>query len=124
MWLGVLALALNALVPIHVAFDLAEAFGAAKPHGTHSDAHSAEWSVLAHLSGHSETGGKSREQGKGQPTPCPVCSALSTLAGFVPVAVVALPLPPPAAVPAALAAIGGETASAPLAYRSRAPPIA
>lgn len=117
-WLGLLALALNALVPIHIAFDLAEAFG------TQSDAHSAEWSVLATLSGHGETDGESHEHGKGHPTPCPVCSALGALAGFVLAAVIVLPLPPPAPAPPALAAIGGEPASAPLAYRSRAPPVA
>ncbi len=117
-WVGLLALALNALVPIHLAFDLAEAFGAP------SDVHSVEWSALAQLSGHSETDGKSHEHGKTHPTPCPVCSALGALAGFAPAAAVALPLPPPAALPAALAEIGGEPASAPLAYRSRAPPVA
>lgn len=123
-WFGVLALALNALVPVHLAFDLAAAFAVSPPGGAHSDAHGVEWSILARLVGHSEANGKSQGHGKGQPTPCPICSALSTLAGFVPAAVVALPLPPPAAVPAALAEIGGETANAPLAYRSRAPPIA
>ena len=122
--LGVLALVVNALVPIHIAFDLAEAFGTAQPHGTHSEAHGAEWSILAQLSGHSETGGKSREHGQDHGTVCPVCSALGSLAGFAPAAVVALPLPPPAALPATLAAIGGEAVSTALAYRSRAPPVA
>ena len=129
-WLGVFALALNALVPIHLAFDLAAAFGAAQPSRAHSVADDREWSVLAQLSGHGQTDadsperGKSHQHGKGQPTPCQICSALGALAGFVPAAAVALPLPPPAPVPTALAAIGGEPARVPLAYRSRAPPIA
>jgi hypothetical protein len=123
-WFGLLALALNALVPIHIAFDLAEAVGGAHPHGAHSHAHSVEWSVLARLSGHGEAEHKSHEHGKSHAIACPVCSALGALAGFAPAAVVALPLPLPVAVPAALAAIGGEPATAPLAYRSRAPPIA
>jgi hypothetical protein len=121
-----LALVVNALVPIHLAFDLAEAAGSAHPHGVHFHHHarSAEWSVLARLSGHSEPHGKSHEHGKGHATACPVCSAVGTLAGFAPTAVAALPLPPPAAMPVALAAIHGAPAGVPLAYRSRAPPVA
>jgi hypothetical protein len=124
VWLGVLALVVNALVPIHIAFDLADAFGAAHPQGTHSEARGIEWSVLAQLTGHSEPDDKSDEHGKDHGTVCPVCSALGTLAGFAPAAVVALPLPSPAAMPAALAAVAGEPVTAPLAYRSRAPPVA
>jgi hypothetical protein len=119
-----LALLVNALVPIHIAFDLAEALQTTQPRSTHSKAHGTEWSVLAQLSGHSETDGKSHEHGKGHPVPCPVCSVLGALAGFTPPSVVALPLPPPAALPVALAAIASEPANAPLAYRSRAPPVA
>jgi hypothetical protein len=128
-WLGVLALVVNALVPIHLAFDLAEAGGAAHPHGAHSHSHahsqprSVEWLVLARLSGHNEPHGKSHEHGKGHATACPVCSAIGTLAGFAPAAVIALPLPPPATLPVVLAAIGGEPSSVALAYRSRAPPV-
>jgi hypothetical protein len=123
-WFGLFALALNALVPIHVAFDLAEAFEDAQPRGTHPEVHSAERSVLARLVGHHEADGKPREHGKGHPTNCAVCSALGAFAGFAGVAIIALPLPPPAAVPAALPAIGGQPAGVPLAYRSRAPPVA
>lgn len=123
-WFGLFALALNALVPVHVAFDVAEAVDAAQARGTHPEVHSAEWSVLARLIGHHEADGKSREHGKGHPAPCAVCSALGALAGFDTVAIIALPLPPPVVVPAALPAIGGQPAGVPLAYRSRAPPVA
>jgi hypothetical protein len=118
-WFGLFALALNALVPVHVAFDLAEAFDAAQARG-----HSAQWHTLAWLVGHNKTEGKSREHGKGHPTPCAVCSALGTLAGFDTVAIIALPFPPPAALPAAPPVIAGQSARAALAYRSRAPPVA
>ena len=123
-WLGVLALVLNALVPIHIAFDLAEAFGAMSPRVAQSDARGVEWSILARLVGHTEANGKPQDDSKGKPAPCPICGALSALAGFVPTTVASLPVPPPAAMPAALAAIGAERAGVPLAYRSRAPPTA
>jgi hypothetical protein len=121
-----LALVVNALVPVHLAFDLAEAVGSAHPHGVHFHFHarSAEWSVLARLSGHSEPHGKSHEHGKGHATACPTCSALGALAWFAPAAVLALPVPLPVALPVALAAIDGQPAGVPLAYRSRAPPVA
>lgn len=126
--LGILALVVNALVPVHLAFDLAEAVGSAHPHGvhfhSHSHARSAEWSVLARLSGHSEPHGKSHEHGKGHATACPTCSALGALAWFAPAAVLALPVPPPVALPVVLAAISDEPFSVALAYRSRAPPVA
>jgi hypothetical protein len=123
-WFGVLALALNALVPVHLAFDLAESFEDAQAPGAEPETHTAEWSVLARLSGHHETGGESHEHGKGHRTDCPVCSALGALAGLAPAAIIALPLPPPAAVPAVLPALAGPPTGAPLAYRSRAPPVA
>lgn len=118
------ALALNALVPVHIAFDLAEALGAAPGRVAHADARGAEWSILARLVGHAEANGKSREDGKAKAPPCPVCSALGALAGFAPPDAVFLAAPPPAAMPAALAAIGAESAGVSLAYRSRAPPAA
>ena len=123
-WFGVFALALNAFVPVHLAFDLAESFEDTQAQGAGPETHSTEWSVLARLSGHHETEGERHEHGKGHPTGCPVCSALGALAGLAPAAVIALPLPPPAAVPAGLPALAGPPAGAPLAYRSRAPPVA
>jgi hypothetical protein len=122
--LGMLALVVNALVPIHLAFDLVEAVGSANSHGTHAHAHSAEWSVLAQLTGHSEPDGKSHKHGNAHPTPCAVCGALSALAGFAPAAVAAIPMPLRVVLPVALPAITREPAEAPVAYRSRAPPVA
>ncbi len=123
-WVGLLALAFNALVPVHIAFDLAEAADAGYPHGAHSHAHSIEWIALARISGHGGGHGKSHEHGNGHPAACAVCSALGVLAAFAPAAAVALLLPPSAALPAVSAAIGSEPAGVPLAYRSRAPPSA
>ena len=73
--LGLLALALNALVPVHLAFDLAEAFEPAQHCGTHVEAGGAERRLLAMLSGHPEADGTSDEHGKHHA--CPVCGALA-----------------------------------------------
>jgi len=125
-WLGLLALALNALVPIHIAFDVAAAVGAASP------------SFLAELTGHHHHAGShthDRGDGKGHDhgapaqdkgdaqTACAVCLTLAALAGFVPAAPVALPALPPTATVSPAAAIAVVGASIVLAYRSRAPPI-
>ena len=118
--LGLLALALNALVPIHLAFDIAEDFEA--PHcSAHAEADNAERRLLALLSGHRDANGKSDEHGKHHA--CPVCSALGTLAGFVAPASTALPAPTPAALPPAYFLVQIERFGAPAAYRSRAPPL-
>ena len=63
-WLGVIALSLDALVPIHLAFDLAHTFET----GTHREAsspaeHDFSWRLLALVTGHQdadESGGKPR----------------------------------------------------------------
>src|SRR5690348_11673222 len=86
--LGLLALALNALVPVHLAFDLAEVFGPAQHCGSQVEAGAAERRLLALLSGHSEADGTSDEHGKHHA--CPVCTALGALAGFAPPASAAL----------------------------------
>jgi hypothetical protein len=125
--LGLFALGLNALVPIHMAFDLAEALAAAQPPAA-AVAQSAEWRLFATLSGHlGEDGeaGKSHEHGKAHRNVCPACASASTLAGFAPAAPpAALPMPPAAATAAARPLIGCVEAAAPAAYRSRAPPAA
>ncbi len=115
-WLGVIALGLNALVPVHIAFDLAAEYGAAH-----------ERSLLAELGGHhhnqpNDHGTPRGDSNGGGTTKCPVCATLATLAGFAPTSPIVLPLPPPAAVPPALATVGGIPGDIPLAYRSRAPP--
>jgi hypothetical protein len=119
--LGLLALALNALVPIHLAFDLAEAFEMPQC-GAHAEVGGAERDLLALLSGHRDTHDKSDEHGKHHA--CPVCSALGALAGFVPPPPMALPVPVSAGLPVALFLTQAERVGAPAAYRSRAPPLA
>ena len=119
--LGLLALALNALVPIHLAFDIAEDFEA--PHcSAHAEADNAERRLLALLSGHRDAEGKPEEHGKHHA--CPVCSAIGSLAAITPPAPAALSLPLPAGLPAAHSVIRAKRVGAPAAYRSRAPPLA
>ncbi len=120
--LGLLALALNALVPVHLAFDLAEAFEPAQQCGTHVEAGGVERRLLAMLSGHPEADGTSDEHGKHHA--CPVCGALGALAGFAPPAPTALLALFPVGLPTAHSVIQAERAGAPAAYRSRAPPLA
>jgi hypothetical protein len=120
--LGLLALALNALVPVHLAFDLSEVFEPSQHCGAHLEVSGAEQRLLALLTGHRETDGTSDEHGKHHA--CPVCSALGALAGFAPPAPVAPLALSPVGLPTAHPLIQAERAGAPTAYRSRAPPIA
>jgi hypothetical protein len=106
--LGLLALVLNALVPIHLAFDIA-------------GADNTERRLLALLIGHRHTGGKGEEHGKHHA--CPVCGALGALAGFVPPASTVLLIPAHANLPTAHFLAQTERFGAPAAYRSRAPPL-
>ena len=129
-WLGVIALSLDALVPIHLAFDLTHAF----EHATHREDSSAvehdfSWQLLALVTGHHEedapSGGKNDGHGKHHHADCAVCSSLGTLAGFAPVSAIPLSIAIRIEVPVLLAAIASEPPAAPaVAYRSRAPPIA
>jgi hypothetical protein len=120
--LGLLALALNALVPVHLAFDLAEAFEPAHQCGTNAAVDNGERQLLALLSGHRDADGKS--EGHGKHHACAVCSALGSLAAIAPPAPAALSLPLPAGLPASHSVIQAERVGAPAAYRSRAPPLA
>ena len=120
MRLGLLALALNALVPIHLSFDLAESLG--PQCGVHGEVDGAERRLLALLSGHREAGGTSDEHSKHHA--CPVCSALGALAGFAAPAPTELHALFPVGLPTAHPVIQAERVGAPTAYRSRAPPIA
>jgi hypothetical protein len=119
--LGLLALALNLLVPIHIAFDLAEAFGAPAPCSAHAEGDDAERHLLALLTGHRDANGESDQHSKHHA--CPVCSALGAFAGFTAPAPPALSFPAPAGLPAAHFVIQPERAGALAAYRSRAPPL-
>ena len=122
-WLGVIALGLNALVPIHFAFDLADALEPAH----HAPAeYSLDRQILALLSGHQADNDHHHHHHHGQPgSPhaCPVCAAAATLAAL------ALPtlaaLPPPAAAALRLAPrpmVAAAPAILAAAYLSRAPP--
>jgi hypothetical protein len=120
--LGLLALALNALVSIRLAFDIAEAFEPAPQCAAHVEVDSAERHLVALVSGHRETDGKSHEHRKHHA--CPVCSALNALAGFIPPADAPLSFPTPAALLAAHFVIEAEGVRAAAAYRSCSPPRA
>src|SRR5262249_56877146 len=62
-WLGLLALAVNALVPVHLAFDLAEALGPTPQHPLEDEVGRAERQLLALISGHREADGRADEHG-------------------------------------------------------------
>jgi Protein of unknown function (DUF2946) len=129
-WLGVIALSLDALVPIHLAFDLAHALEA----GTHRElpSHTKDdfsqrllTLVIGHHDEDASSGDKHEGHSKHQHADCAVCGSLATLAGFAPAATALLSVPIRVATPLLLATIVSEPPGAPAtAYRSRAPPIA
>lgn len=118
VWLGVAALFLNAMVPVHLAVDLAEALGAAPSNDP-------GWTLLAKLSGHPAPADDDHDSGHHHPPDCPVCSALGALGGLAPAAPPRL-LPPqlPAGAPAILPSEERPHGGAVAAYSSRAPPTA
>jgi hypothetical protein len=122
-WLGILALSLNALVPVHVAFDLAGVLGiddvehAAVDHQHHGR------DLLAALAGHRDAGSKSDRQSDRHRVDCFFCGALGSLAGFAPAAGLSLPIPFLIDTSATLTACNDEVrGTSCAAYRSRAPP--
>jgi hypothetical protein len=125
-WLGLLALAVNALVPIHLAFDLAEGLAPAR-HSVDDEAGSAERHLLALLSGHREAESSADEHGKHEHGHrdhhgCPVCSAFGALTGLVLPTPVLVPVADATELTAALPPTEIEPAGTPAGYRSRAPP--
>jgi len=128
-WLGVVALGLNALVPVHIAFRVAEALSV--PYCGHIETaadtagNAVEQRLLAVLSLGADTP-QAGSHGSHKNAPCPVCSALGALASVT--------LPLPAATPAPQVEIALSRTPAPFVaapetifpagYRSRAPPIA
>jgi hypothetical protein len=129
-WLGIVALSLDALVPVHLAFDLARASETAA-HREDSSAGTRDfsWRLLALATGHHHeevpSGGSSDDHFKHHHPNCAVCSSLGTLAGFAPAAAVPLSVPIRVEAPILHAAIASEPPAAPaVAYRSRAPPTA
>ncbi len=127
-WLGVIALSLDALVPIHLAFDLAHALEA----GTHREAPSPIKDdlsqrlltlVIGHHDEDSPAGGKHEGHSKDHHADCAVCGSLGTLAGFTLATPVPLSVPIRVEVPILLAATASEPPAAPaVLYRARAPP--
>ncbi|MGH7113289.1 MAG: DUF2946 family protein [Stellaceae bacterium] len=132
-WLGVVALSLDALVPIHLAFDLAEALATTTQRAEAAD-HRLRWrdpsrQLLALLTGHRDgdghPGDNSDRHGEHHRRECAVCGSLATLAGFAPAASAPLSAPLRIAAPILVAAAESAPRAAPaVAYRSRAPPIA
>jgi hypothetical protein len=125
-WLGLLALAVNTLVPVHLAFDLAEALGPTPQHPLEDEVGGAERQLLALISGHREADGRVHEHGRHkhpQPHQCPVCSAFGALTGLALPTPILLPVADATGLTAALPATEIEPAGAPPGYRSRAPPI-
>jgi hypothetical protein len=129
-WLSVTALGLHALVPIHLAFNLAAASSRSLECGRQAvapyDVHDASWHLLALLTGRAEgSDHPDPRHGAHQPAQWAVCGALVTLAGFAPAASAILPLPvrlEPARPPLRLAEIRAD--QTPLfRYCSRAPPF-
>lgn len=122
-WLGVIALAVNALVPIHLAFDLAEALQ--PPHHAPRESASLDRQILGFLCGHeADSDHHHHHHDKpGSQQQCPVCATVSTLAALALPAVPALPVPRATVVrPAAYPAVAASPAILAAAYRSRAPP--
>ncbi len=120
--LGLLALALNALVPIHLAFDLAEAFEPAQQCGAHAEVDGAERRLLALLSGHlkrtarpTSTANITRARCAARSAPWPALPRPRSIA---------LSALSPVGLPTAHSVIQAERVGAPAAYRSRAPPVA
>jgi hypothetical protein len=127
-WLGVIALGLNALVPVHLAFDLAHALAPDRPGAAAAADHDFVRCLLTLLTGHHD---EDEDQSSSGPEhhhhhdDCAVCGAIGALAGFAPVTVVlpAVPIGAYLPVPPAVVAAAPRTVCV-VAYHSRAPPIA
>ena len=135
VWLGVAALVLNALVPVHFAFDMAEALAPA----AHAAGHVAPgfehrlFALLSlHLDGlreaaphHHHGHEHNHNSADHHHRDCAVCSALCSLTGVAPPAPAALTGPAPVvALPPAVAPAASRAGIATAGYRSRAPPAA
>jgi hypothetical protein len=121
-WLGIVALAIQALIPALLA---AEIEIAGREHGASVFTLCAFGHI--HLATtHDGSSGTDTPQHDGElGAACPICIALIASPAFTAPSPVALPLPPASAI-AALAPIDGREAPARFAitgYRSRAPPV-
>jgi Protein of unknown function (DUF2946) len=121
--LGVLALLLQALVPVHLTFDLVAAVDQGRSESAHADR--AERDFLAALSGHHHPRNNPDRGGANHHTDCTVCNSLGALGTLAPPLSTALPSPVLLASPPEFAALPSERSGAsPAAYLSRAPPLA
>lgn len=122
VWLGVIALAINSLVPIHLAFDLANAL-AARTHRPEI-AGGTEARVLGWLCGHFDDH-EDHHHGAHHGAQCPVCSVTGSLAALAQPANPVLPVPRlVAAVHATVLPAAAHRSIQAASYRSRAPPTA
>jgi hypothetical protein len=123
-WLGVVALGFNALVPVHLAFDLAHALAPDREEGAAAD-HDFVRCLLSLLTGHHDEDADHSSNKAGHHNDCAVCGAIGTLAGFAPTAVVPLAAPVSAYAPLPPAIEARALHPSPAAaYHSRAPPLA
>jgi len=118
---GIFALALNALVPIHLAFDLGEALAPAH----HDDSHGLEWRAIAALIGHDAHDADADDHGTHHDSTCPVITAFGALTGVVAATAPMLAQPVVVATADLPTLTADQLATvATAAYRSRAPPLA
>jgi DUF2946 family protein len=121
-WLGIVALAIQALIPALLAAEIEIA-------GTERGASVFTLCAFGHVhvvTPHDAQGGKATPQSdEGLSAPCPICIALIASPAFTAPPQIALPLPVAGTV-AALAPTEGQTPLRFIAvgYRSRAPPVA
>jgi hypothetical protein len=129
-WLGVLALSLDALAPIHLAFGLAINLANSRECGHHEgDAPVRDglgWWALVLLTGHDESADPSQSHNGFHPTIRPACAAIGTPAGAVPATAATLPhsLRLEDAGNSPVLAETQPHSTPRSGYRSRAPPIA
>lgn len=124
---GILALALNVLVPIHLAFDLGETLAPGHHGDAASESHSLEWRVLATLIGHAandaDDGDSDTDHGHHHDGTCPVITAFFALTGLMTATAPALAQPIVIAIAdRPTPTVARSTNAAANAYRSRAPP--
>lgn len=122
-WFGVLAMSLNALVPVHLAFDLVDALPGPHAQHTHSGHEHSFRAILGALAGHHDHSGESSGH-HNHHSDCLVCNALGTLGAFAAPTLAALPLPPATDAPAPAATFDAAPRSAaPTPYFVRGPPL-
>jgi len=121
---GILALALNAFVPIHLAFDLGEALAPAHRDAAAPEDHGVQWRVIAALIGHdAHDADETDDHGHHHDSTCPVIAAFGALTGLVTATVPTIAQSIDVAridLPAPVMARPADAPSVP--YRSRAPP--